>query len=514
MLEEETEENQYLKQLIADLEKEKKEKDLQIANYKIKIQNAHFLQDRLEKEKNEEIKLLKNSLKEKDNLLTNYEIKIQNTQQDHIEKPTNFPLINNNNKRLFKDESASNKIKSNIRIVVGLDFGTKYSLFSYCHIGGNKNIHTNDIWHGKVGQLRTNTVLQYDEKYKNVKLWGAPALAKTRSTKDDKLVELFNLHLSDLPDNLKPKLPFNYKKAITDYLREIGKVIITKIKTDWPFINFFKDVLLVITIPTVYTENAKEVVRKCAYKAGLLVDEPNLQFITESEAAAAHCIENIPEAKTLRSGTNFMVVNCGDAIDLSFHHLNDKRLSEIILRTSSIRKSSLTSLIEAEFIKYLRKKLGDDPIELLKNNNYGQMQNMIQQFCNHVKIHFTGDSNFSYELDIQDTIPILTKYITDKKIEKKLEKDEWIIKIDFRRMMIIFEPIIQKIFNLINDQLYKTQKICAAMFLVGSLSESKYLLNRFREEFHDQVKIISVPIQPTTSITRGAVTYGLSMFTK
>lgn len=108
--------------------------------------------------------------------------------------------------------------------MVGLDFGTKYSLFSYCHVGGNQCIHTNDLWHGKVGQLRTNTVLQYDETYKNVKLWGTPALAKTRNIKNDKFVELFNLHLSDLPDNLKPILPIKYKKAITDYLREIGKV--------------------------------------------------------------------------------------------------------------------------------------------------------------------------------------------------------------------------------------------------------------------------------------------------
>ena len=35
---------------------------------------------------------------------------------------------------------------------------------------------------------------------------------------------MFKLHLGDLLDDLKPKLPVEYKKAITDYLREIGKV--------------------------------------------------------------------------------------------------------------------------------------------------------------------------------------------------------------------------------------------------------------------------------------------------
>ena len=89
------------------------------------------------------------------------------------------------------------------------------------------------FWQGKMGQLKTNTVLQYDDEYNNVKLWGAPALAKKRSRRvkkqnigDDKPVEMFKLHLGDLLDELKPKLPVEYKKAITvtDYLREISKV--------------------------------------------------------------------------------------------------------------------------------------------------------------------------------------------------------------------------------------------------------------------------------------------------
>ena len=43
---------------------------------------------------------------------------------------------------------------------------------------------------------------------------------------DNKPVELFKLHLSNLPDHKKPILPvgLDYKTAISDYLREIGKV--------------------------------------------------------------------------------------------------------------------------------------------------------------------------------------------------------------------------------------------------------------------------------------------------
>jgi hypothetical protein len=126
-------------------------------------------------------------------------------------------LINNEN------------LKLDIRVIVGLDFGTTYSGFTYCHIADSENITTNDQWIGETGQLKTNTVLRYDNSYKTVESWGYSALAsrpsrRNKNRNETKPVELFKLHLGNLPDNLKPRLPIEYKKAITDYLGEIGKV--------------------------------------------------------------------------------------------------------------------------------------------------------------------------------------------------------------------------------------------------------------------------------------------------
>ena len=119
--------------------------------------------------------------------------------------------------------------------MVGLDFGTTFSGFTYCSVADKQDLQTYNEWHGEVGQFKTNTVLQYDDEYINVKLWGAPALVKkpnrrNSSVRDNRPVELFKLHLGDLSDNKKPWLPegLEYKKAITDYLREIGKVQIKK----------------------------------------------------------------------------------------------------------------------------------------------------------------------------------------------------------------------------------------------------------------------------------------------
>ena len=77
--------------------------------------------------------------------------------------------------------------------------------------------------------MKTNTVLSYDNDFEHVECWGFPALAKKPRRKEknssSKPVELFKLHLGDMPESEKPYLPpnLNYKKAITDYLGEMGK---------------------------------------------------------------------------------------------------------------------------------------------------------------------------------------------------------------------------------------------------------------------------------------------------
>lgn len=115
---------------------------------------------------------------------------------------------------------------SNIKVVVGLDFGIEYSGFSYCHVANSKEICSNDMWPGDMIRLKTNTVLQYDEEFNNVVYWGAPALAKKpkrrQNSKENPPVKLcLGQH-----DDSMTILPIDYKKAITDFLREIGKVCI------------------------------------------------------------------------------------------------------------------------------------------------------------------------------------------------------------------------------------------------------------------------------------------------
>jgi hypothetical protein len=83
------------------------------------------------------------------------------------------------------------------------------------------------------------------------------------------------------------------------------------------------------------------------------------------------------------------------------------------------------------------------------------------------------------------------QYVTDDNVRKALDDDEWVIEIDFDGMKTIFEPVIQRIFRLIEAQLDNAQENCSAIFLVGGFSESKYLQKRIKEGFSHRVNNIS-----------------------
>ncbi|RGB23935.1 hypothetical protein C1646_773786 [Rhizophagus diaphanus] len=410
----------------------------------------------------------------------------------------------------------------NILVIVGIDFGTTFTGFSYCHVASeNKDIVTNEQWPDDVGKFKTNTVLQYDKEFSKVVQWGKPALAKRPKRKNDnknetKPVELFKLHLGNLSGNLKPKLPINYKKAIIDYLTEVGELIRKTLKPSWADVDLFKNVLLVLSVPAEYSEKEKAIMRECAYEAKLIDDKKTefLQFTTEPEAAAVYCMENcLKEYETTGIGTTFMIVDCGGGtVDLTTRKLiGDKKVGEVTERAGDYCGSAF---VDRAFLEHLGKILGHTAIDKLREENYKQLQYLVQKFCRSAKFKFNGDDeNFHYELDLLDTARDLQKYVTGPAKELMQEK-EWIINIEYNDIKSMFDPVVERILNLIKVQLENCRDDCSTMFLVGGFSQSIYLQNRIKKEFQSKVKTISVPTHPIAAVVRGTTLYGLGLYNK
>ncbi|PKY34710.1 hypothetical protein RhiirB3_454690, partial [Rhizophagus irregularis] len=273
--------------------------------------------------------------------------------------------------------------------------------FAYAHKINNEII-TNDTWPDQIGPLKTNTALQYDKNFKNVEKWGFPALAKkpkkskgkSKNQTASKPVEHFKLHLSNIPDNEKPVLPkgINYKKAITDYLKCMGKLIKETIAARWPNVRFMEQVSIILTVPTGFSDQAKAIMRECIYEAGLInvKSSEKLQFITEPEAAAVYCMKVLKEHNLDTVGTNFLIVDCGNStVDLTtWQLLENDQLGEKIIRASGFCGGVY---VDKEFLAFIERKIGPTVLTLLQENRYGELLYMVQEFCKKVKCLFTGN---------------------------------------------------------------------------------------------------------------------------
>ncbi|CAG8642102.1 37601_t:CDS:2 [Gigaspora margarita] len=393
------------------------------------------------------------------------------------------------------------EVPEDIRVVVGIDFGTTYSGFAYAHVE-SCDVISNEDWPGKKGLKKIPTVLQYDENFEQAILWGFDAVASepTKRRKKDKStpsrpIELFKLHLGDIPKEQKPALPSNITagRTITDYLRKM---------------DFFRMVRLIATVPAEFTEDTKSIMRYCMYEANLINNSgtQNLKFTTEPEAAAVHCMKEFNQ-HGLKTGDKYLVVDCGGGtIDLTVRKLLDNnRLGEDTERSGDFCGGTF---VDKEFLKFLEAKVGRYAMDIFRIKHYSQLSYMIQQFCERVKTRFTGEeSEFrKYSLDIEKTCPALKQYVSGSAIDE-LEEEDWEINISFETVKSFFDPVVSKILQLISIQLDKSK--CTVMFLVGGFSESKYLQQRIKQRF-SKCKVV-IPPYPMTSIARGAVMYGLDM---
>ncbi|EXX65250.1 hypothetical protein RirG_135050 [Rhizophagus irregularis DAOM 197198w] len=404
---------------------------------KEKLQNINEQFEKLQKDLNLE--------KQKNKEIQRLEVISQNLEKNL--KILEVDEIDNNTINVFKENNEQKNCNINnnrttfalnyskgldVRVIVGLDFGVTYSGFAYCHVNDDyQDIHTNDIWPMVAGRFKTNTVLQYDDEFNNVKQNSEP-------------VKLFKLYLGDLSDNLKPKLPIDYKKAITDYLREIGMVI--------------KGLLNAVGVELTTL--------KMYYR-----DSEKLQFTTESKATALYCVKHCFKQ-------TFMFVDCGKyTTDLTIRKLDRNNPLHIDKVTTYNKDFCGSKLINEEFIKFLRERLGTCAIDLLKENNYNKLQYM---------------------------------YVSEETREI-MEYNELIINIKYDDIKKMFDTLIDRIIRLIHIQLLNDKENCSAIFLTGDFCVNKYLQNRIKEEFSHQVNNISVPVHPEAVISRGAVIYGLSI---
>ncbi|KAG6554151.1 hypothetical protein Mapa_004067 [Marchantia paleacea] len=481
-----------------------------------------------------------------------------NTASASLDRRSTGPSSSTRSSRKF-----STSIPQLVQGVVAIDFGTTFSGFSYAvfsdiqtkHGSQCENVHVFENWpwqaHAGMKYCKTQTSLWYVPGEQpgtfQLKGWGwegyvayqqmlqevrkrweqEMAACETQSSLEAArrppcrhqeldvsragyFITRFKLGLHvdgrcvHLPEGL------TLKRVITDFLQQMSFQIMKELENRYGRRVNKRLIRFCLTVPAIWTEEAKQVMKECAEAAGLVQgtscnDEQaschELVIVVEPEAASVYCNQTLT-VKEFCNGQRFLVVDVGGGtVDMVVHEkVGTSTRSAIKVR--EVRVSTGAAVggchVDEAFFDFLRKKIScfrwfeaTYPARVLEINRWW------------------GDMKASYDGDVTSfTLPLppllancWAKDSNSVRVSKFSD-----VEINSGTLRKIFDPVVDKVLDLIEDHMTEALD---AILVVGGFSNSPYLCRKIRSNFKDRVKDIVVPPCPGAAVLKGAVSFGV-----
>ncbi|KAF9170668.1 hypothetical protein BGX21_005119 [Mortierella sp. AD011] len=387
-------------------------------------------------------------------------------------------------------------------LLVAIDFGTTFSGVAYAFKSNGEVLEMTTWPHQANLYGKVPTVSAYSKETDKLHSWGyaAKAAMLTPNSRSLDLLQKFKLFLdNDLAPYLPP-LPraINPQNAISDYLRALHTHAIGEIFKNSAGGFNQSHIQYCLTVPAMWTDAAKGVMRQTAIQAGLIQpSDPahRLLLVSEPEAAAMYC-ERKCEQFNLRHGDRFMICDAGGGtVDLIVFQVDySSGTRHLIEVTRGSGASCGSGFLDENFSNLVRHKLQRYD---LQPKAWAQI---MEEFVFSHKPQFDGDD------DSFITMPSAVANLVD--LDVRLE--DGLLTISAQEMReLVFDPVVNQVLGLIDGQLNQAQQ-CSAIFLVGGFGSSPYLHKRVQQEFENRVPLIRYPPRPDLAVVRGAVYHGLT----
>ncbi|KAG0367020.1 hypothetical protein BGX24_003440 [Mortierella sp. AD032] len=392
-------------------------------------------------------------------------------------------------------------------IVVAIEFGTTFSACAYAYDQDDEVITITSWPKQSIQYSKTPTLNLYrkDDPENKLVAWGwrAKMEALKPSARHHTLLYRYRLHLDENQQSSPLDVDISVLEAISHYLDAFHEYVVGEILRGFAK-NFQRDYFrYYLTVPAMWSDRAKNVMRQAAVKANLIkdTDHPDrLMLISEPEAAALYC-ERKCDQFNLGNGDRFMICDAGDDIvELTVFEIAvttaGRRLSEV---TKGHSASCGSVFLDRHMRRLLEEKFGHNaanfPAKIIPN--------LVNTFADTIKPQFDG-------LEDQFLLLPANRCFDDlEDFEAVCIEDGYLVLTAAELKENVFEPVIKDVLSLIQEQL-TLAKVCGAIFLVGGFGSSSYLYSRVKAQFSGQVGLISIPPCPELAVVRGAVYAGLN----
>lgn len=429
------------------------------------------------------------------------------------------------------------------RVVVGLDFGTTFSGFAFAHISDPEKVYTFFDYPRGVGNEKpycktlTGSYYKETEGLWQFKSWGYPARAecardilafrkaqaKAKGPSRDPFqptvgsyLTRFKLHLAtaDMGASSAKALPpgLAVNVLITDYLREMGLLILRTLQDHYGPQLTKQAIQWCVTVPSIWDNAAKAVMRKCVEDAGLVEESPHpLIMVLEPEAASFSCHKNMGEQE-LRVGDRLLVADIGGGTAdivvqeiVSIESSGNYRVREVTTSSGGLCGGTY---VDTRFIDFLHSKIGPCLEECI--TQHVQVYALLIQEWENRKTTFGDRSSRNESTDINLPSKLVSMWENWDLRNKKPARDSYDeLEISYEEMQSIFDPVVDQNLQLIARQLAQAGSV-KVLVVVGGFAGSPYLMERIRSRFAELVPQIISPPNPGSAVCQGAVMLALN----
>ncbi|KAK5737794.1 hypothetical protein LTR17_006442 [Elasticomyces elasticus] len=257
---------------------------------------------------------------------------------------------------------------------------------------------------------------------------------------------------------------------------------------------------IVLTVPAVWSDTAKDATLKAAEAAGMGND---IAMISEPEAAAVYTLQAI-QPNNLKVGNNFIVIDAGggtvDLISYRIEQLKPLRLEETAKGSGGFCGAAF---LNVRFEKFVRDKLGITAFDTIRTTKPKSWLMALKYFEEYVK------RNYNPSDDLEFNIPF--PGVPDN---PNAGIEGGFLVMDSTDVGMLFRPIIDDIISLVEGQIAQLRGAgleVDGLVLVGGFGQSECLLQYLKSQFSNGPRGIEVlqPVNAWTAVVRGAVLRGL-----
>ncbi|KAJ3315201.1 hypothetical protein HDU76_002253 [Blyttiomyces sp. JEL0837] len=415
------------------------------------------------------------------------------------------------------------------KCVVAIDFGTVGCAYAWGftrpgqNLDSRSDVYMNRPWPHTTGGKTTTAVLFHKGAFSAVGHAAVEKLAnvKTKDRNQYLFLQRFKMQLysketineSTMLEDETTKEKISALEVIAACLREIKKCALEEIRGGGNNVND-DDILWVVTVPAIWREDAKQLMRLAAIFAGLTKPHRNtsLLLVLEPEAASIFCLtEDKSEFKT---GDVYIVADCGGGtVDVTVHEVTSSSETEVKEAIAVSGGHWGSTVIDKAFFSLLELICGSETLVNLRQKHASRWFQLSEEW-ERKKCAWDGSDGSDVLLMLPTVLAMEVENGIEAFNNSEAGKDIGEVELDGERLVLsnqvmnyLSKEAIAKTVNHLDTILAKVPKV-SKILLVGNFANSIALQKAFRSQFEPKQVKVMVPKIPGEVVARGAVILG------